>query len=230
LAYGLYRLIEWPGFRLRHTVVQGAQATSRADVIARAAFGAHPNMWLVDLGAARRRIEALPYVRNASLIRVPPATISIAIVERVPVGCLEGLGYAEALVDVEGRVLSDVCPDTAAPIYRMPIAIPAPGGYVRDPGLAQLLSDAAALRGAGQRFVELRHDRFGQLEATLTGGVVVRFGDETQLAAKSRLVGPILTTAAQQLGPVESIDLRAPATPVVRYRGAAGSAVSTKQW
>jgi cell division protein FtsQ len=226
LGYGVYRLIEWPGFRLRHVVVQGAQATSKSDVVARAAFGSHPNMWLVDLGAARRRIEALPYVHTATLSRVPPATISIAIAERVPVGCLEGVNYAEALVDVEGRVLSDVCPDGAAPVYRMPIAIPVPGGYVRDPALAQLLSDAAALRGAGQHFVELRHDRFGQLEATLPGGVIVRFGDETQLAAKSRLVGPILATAAQQLGPVESIDLRAPGTPVVRYRGSGASPLS----
>ena len=79
MAYGVYRLIEWPGFRLRHTVVQGAQATSRADVIARASFGAHPNMWLVDLGAAQTRIEALPYVRSATLIRIPPATISTTV-------------------------------------------------------------------------------------------------------------------------------------------------------
>ncbi len=222
--------MEWPGFALKHVDVRGAVATSREDVVRRAAFGSRPNMWLIDLGGARARIEALPYVKSATLMRIPPATVAIAIIERTPAGCLIGVGDAEGLVDGEGRVLADACPSETTPTYRAPVIVPAPGGFIHDASLSQLFADSAALRGSGSTFVALSHDRFGQFEATLVNGVVVRFGDETQLAAKSRLVGPILTTAAQQLGPVESIDLRAAGTPVVRYRGGGTVPVVPKPW
>jgi cell division protein FtsQ len=221
LGYSAYRLVEWPGFKLQRLDVRGARVTPRDEIVRAAAIDARANIWLVNLGAARARIEALPYVRTAVLRRVPPATIAIYVAERAPDGCLEGADGARALIDTERRVLAEGCDARPAPVYRVAtVVVPQPGAFVHDAALTRLQSDAHALEAAGGTYATLRHDAFGQLDATLASGVTVRFGDEVNLDAKARLVDPILRTAAERLGAVESLDLRAPSTPVVRYREA----------
>jgi cell division protein FtsQ len=215
----VYRLVEWPGFMLKHLEVHGTHATSAQDVLTRARIDPHANIWLVNLGAAGDRIEALPYVRTARLERLPPATISIVVTERVPNGCLEDADGSLVEIDADRRVLALGCEVRPSPVYRVPkVVAPQPGAFVRDAGLARLQADELAIAGSGVTFGTLEHDRFGQLEATLPNGVVVRFGDEQNLEAKARLVKPILQTASARAAALESIDLRAPSTPVVRYR------------
>lgn len=218
--------MQWPGFQLKSVDVSGTHATTREDVLAAAAFGRHPNIWLVNVGAARRRIEALPFVHTAKLTRIPPSTISVVVTERVPDGCVVGAGGGVGLVDPEGRVLSDSCPGGPLPSFELPSqVIPSPGQFIHSAALASLQGDAGALRIAGTPYRSLRFDRFGQLDATLPDGIVVHFGDETDLEAKARLVDPIVRTAQARLGTVQSVDLRAPGTPVVRY----GDGATAKQ-
>lgn len=217
LGYAGYRLVTWPGFRLERLIVNGAHVTPRAEIVRRAAIDPRANVWLVDFGAVRARVEALPYVRTARLRHVLPATIAIDVLERRPNGCLEGAGGARALIDADRRVLASACARSIA-TFRVPnVAVPQPGAFVRDDGLARLQQDAGVLQAAGVAYETLQHDRYGDLDASLSGGALVRFGDDADLEAKARLVAPILRTVGTARR-IRGLDLRAPGAPVVRFQ------------
>lgn len=221
LAYGSYRLVEWPGFRLERLDVRGERVTPRDEIVRRAGIDPRANVWLVDFGAVRNRIEALPYVRTARLRRVARATIAIDIVEREPDGCLEGTAGKRVLIDADRRVLAENCDARPFPTFRATNVVPpALAAFVHDEDVARLQADAHTLQAAGVAYQTLRHDRYGELDATLSNGVTVRFGDEATLEVKARLVGPVLQSVAGQQRQIASLDLRAPAAPVVRFREA----------
>jgi cell division septal protein FtsQ len=221
LAYGSYRLVAWPGFRLERLDVRGERVTPRDEIVRRAGIDPRANVWLVDFRAVSERIEALPYVRTARLRHVPRAAIAIDIVEREPDGCLEGAGGKRVLIDADRRVLAENCDARPFPAFRVTSVVPpAVAAFVHAEELARLQTDAHALQAAGVSYQTLRHDRYGELDAMLSNGVTVRFGDETTLDVKARLVGPVLRSVAGQQRRVASLDLRAPAAPVVRFREA----------
>jgi len=217
-VYAGYRAVEWPGFALNDVAVSGATVTPRSEILRAAGLQAHGNIWLQNLGAARSRIEALPYVRTARLLRRPPGTILIQITERTPDGCLVGRDGAAARIDDEGRVLEAGCGSGRLRRYWSRLVIPEPGTFVRDASVLRLQADAQALAGDGHVYVGFAHDRFGDLQATLPSGVVVLFGAEGDIQQKARLVAPILRETSARGAAIAAIDLRAPRTPVVRYK------------
>lgn len=221
LAYGTYRLVAWPGFRLERLEVRGERVTPRDEIVRRAGIDPRANVWLVDFAAVRRRIEALPYVRTAKLRHVARAAIAIDIVEREADGCLEGTAGKRVLIDADRRVLAENCDARPFPAFRVTSVVPpALAAFVHDEELARLQADAHTLQAAGVAYQTLRHDRYGELDVTLSNGVTVRFGDETALELKARLVDPVLRSVAGQQRQVASVDLRAPAAPVVQFREA----------
>jgi hypothetical protein len=103
-------------------------------------------------------------------------------------------------------------------VYRRDDLPAAPtGAFLHDEALARLRADARTL-GTAVRYRSFGFGRFGDLEATMPDGIVVRFGDDRDLTAKAALVDPILAQIQARLGRVVAIDLRAPAAPVVQYR------------
>jgi cell division protein FtsQ len=219
LVYGCYRLVTWPGFGLERLDVRGERVTPRDEIVRRAGIAPHANVWLVDVGAVRARIEALPYVRTANVRHVGRATIAIDVVEREPDGCLEGAGGRRVIIDADRRVLAESCGARPFPLYRVTSVVPpAPATFVSDEGLARLQADARTLQAVGVAYQTLRHDRYGELDAMLENGLTVRFGDEATLEVKARLVDPVLRSVAGEKRQVRALDLRAPSAPVVQFR------------
>ena len=216
-AYALWSLVTSPLFRLQSLDVVGLSRVSRADVVARAAIDPSANIWLVDKAAIEGRIERLPFVHSAHVHRALPAHVRIAIVERVPDGCVVGRDGAFT-IDADQRVLQPGCADPRLTVYRRDDLPAAPtGAFLHDEALARLRADARTL-GTAVRYRSFGFGRFGDLEATMPDGIVVRFGDDGDLTAKAALVDPILAQIQARLGRVVAIDLRAPAAPVVQYR------------
>ena len=121
-------------------------------------------------------------------------------------------------IDATTRVLQDGCAATASTRIDAGTApLPAPGGSIGDPDVARLLADAKTLADAGVAVGQLGRDRWGGLQAVDVTGVVLRFGDDTDLAKKAALVGPVRAGVGTQR-PVKAIDLRAPSTPTVEFR------------
>ncbi len=190
---------------------------ARDEVLAAASVGANANVVLLNTGAIRRRIEALPYVQTAELHRtlLPQPGLRIAVTVRVPYACVSGAGAgASATIDASARVLQAGCSPGRLAVGLGALALPAPGERLADPDVAKLLADAATI-GAQLPLRAIRRDRFGGVEAVDERGVTIRFGADDDLAAKLALVEPVRRAAAGRR--LTAIDLRAPKTPVIQY-------------
>ncbi len=213
-GYGAWLLSESPALRLHRLVVTGNVRVSREDIVAHAAVDPRANVWLLDVRAIAKRVEAIPFVAHASVKRRPPADVTIEISERAPEGCVRGADF-EFEVDAQERVLTEGCPDTRRVFLARSIG-PAPAGrFLNNPELAQLERDARILSAGSRRLNDFRLDEYGDLEARLESGIRVRFGDDDDLPRKEDLIGPILASLGPKAAAVTAIDLRAPEAPVV---------------
>ncbi len=217
-VWGGWTLATLPAFYLHDLAVTGASRVSRDEIVARASIDPHANVWLVDRGAIERRIEAIPFVRTATVHREPLANVWIDVEERKPDACVRDAAGHESLVDDDLRVLSRSCASDADVTYAVRGIIDAPPGtFLLDPELRALQADAHALASTGNRFRSFSHDAYGELDAVMLSGIDVRFGDDDDLGRKERLIGPILAEIGPRVGNVRSLDVRAPSTPVVEF-------------
>ena len=224
LVYGGYLLAKWPGFNPQTVAVDGNRRVSADEVRSRAAIPLQQNVWLLNKRAAELRVEAIPRVRTAQIHRFLPAAVTIVVSEREPVGCLDAHG-AKYLVDETGRVIETGCappPSSSVPELQLgwPAIAPQQVGATLEGAerIRRLIADARVLATAKLDPARLAFDRFDGLEATLRGGPLVRFGDDQDLPEKAKLVDQILRTYRTQARDLAVIDLRSPATPVVRER------------
>lgn len=219
LAGAVLALVNLPQFRVRtvDAAVPARSPITKEAVLAAAAIEPGANLWLLDTGAVRARVEALPYVATARVRRTqfPAAAAVIEVTARVPYACVDARSGTVA-VDVEGRVLQRDCPDPGlahVDVGDAPAA--APGEQVTVPDITRLLDDHRTIaRHLAVRAV--RRDRFGGLEAVDTQGVTIKFGKDDDLPAKLALVEPIRKAAGAGRR-LRAIDLRAPGTPVVEF-------------
>ena len=212
-----YLLASRPELRVHSIAVSGNRVVDPRTVITRAAIPLEANVWFLNTGAIAKRIETIPYVATASVHRHLLANIELAITERVPVACVVA-GDEGYTIDAQLRVLAHGCPG-ALPRYVVSLAAPPKDGDFLPPDEAgRLRNDDAALAGAGIAVRELSFDRFGSLDATTATGLALQLGDDSDLASKARLIGPILESTQKRLHNVRGIDLRAPSTPIVTFK------------
>ncbi|MBV8117318.1 MAG: FtsQ-type POTRA domain-containing protein [Candidatus Eremiobacteraeota bacterium] len=211
-------VVAWPGFEPKQVIVTGNRVATRPEVLARARVVPHVNMWLQDTGAMATRVATIPYVARATVYRVPPNSIVIAIKERTPFAVVRSDERA-VLVDHDLRVLQAALDDTSLVefVVKPGVALE-PGAFLRDPHIAQMRDDYDAMIAARVVPVELHFDHFGGLVATVRGGVAILLGDDSDLTKKLALVGPILAQVVRKQSRVAAVDLRAPATPVLVYK------------
>ena len=214
-----WRLVTAPAFRIKALGVYGVSHVSRAEIMDAAAIDPHANIWLMNRGAVQRRIEAIPYVLRARVHRSFPGRVSIEVTERPQDGCVRDAAGETYTVDAALRVLDTGCARRPRVTYVVRGVLAAePGTFLNDPELLRLQSDARALATGGDRYHAFVHEGFGDLVATMRGGIDVRFGDDDDLDRKRGLIGPILAQLGPRATAVRAVDLRAPATPVVEYR------------
>lgn len=208
--------LTWSGFDPARVSVSGNRIVPAAEILARARVSRSVNMWLQNTGAMRRRVEAIPYVLSARVLRIPPATIAISVRERRPFAVV--LASDEiAVVDRDLRVLA-FGDDPALPRMILPAGtVFEPGDFLHGPA-QRLRADYDAMIAAHVVPLQLQYDAFGGLVATVRGGVRLLFGDETDLSAKLPLVDPILAQVVRKQRHVAAVDLRAPRTPVVDFK------------
>ena len=125
--------------------IVGNHNVTRADVLS--VFGAdlERNIFRVPLNERRADLERLPWVAHATVMRLLPNRLRIAVTERTPVAFVRH-GSQIGLVDANG-VLLDMPPDAAGdPHYSFPVLT---GLSVNDP-----LSTRAARMAIYQRFLQ----------------------------------------------------------------------------
>lgn len=91
-------------FTVQEVLVIGRRETSKADLLAAVGLTRGAPILAFDLRAARRRVEALPWISTASVERILPDTVVLRIVERRPLALWQNQGRF-ALIDDQGAVI-----------------------------------------------------------------------------------------------------------------------------
>jgi hypothetical protein len=197
--------------------VPGGSAVTKSAVMAAAHIDPDANLWLLNTGAIRRRLEAIPYVATAAVHRAqfPHPAVLLDVTLRAPAGCVHA-SAGTVTIDATARVLQADCAAANLPLIDIGSApLVAPGATLADPDANRLLADARTI-GEHIPVRIVRRDQFGGLEAIDSRGVILKFGSDADLPAKLALVEPIRNSAAHGRR-LRAIDLRAPGTPIVEF-------------
>ena len=118
LSSNVDQLVIAAGLAVDEIRVTGHRYTLDRDIFAALALDQPTSLLRYSSEAARRRVENLSWVKQASVTRVLPDTVEVKIVERTPVAVWL-LKDTATLVDVEGRELAQVSASTLPTLPRI---------------------------------------------------------------------------------------------------------------
>ena len=192
-----------------HVHVRGLHHLTAAEV--ERAAGIHPGdamVWL-DPSRAERALEALPYVRQATVSREWPDTVRVTVHERRPVAWVDGASGKD-VVDGTGRVL-----ETAVDA---PVGLPQLLGVRTVTGVGGTIAPRDGARAAGG-LGGFAAGGTASVETTehgvvlhLRAGPEVRLGPPSQVAVKVRAALAVLQASAGT--EVHYVDVSVPTNPV----------------
>ena len=166
-------------FRVSRVTVRGNSRLSTGEVLALVSDLKRDSVLTADLPAYRARLIESPWVADATLRRVLPASVEIVIRERAPIGLCR-LVDRLYLVDGSGAVIDEYGPhyaDLDLPIVDGLAGAPHPGGATIDPVRAELAG--RALRAIATRPALAR--RVSQIDVTDARDAVVILDGDTAL-------------------------------------------------
>lgn len=207
-----------PLFDVDYVDVRGADQTARRAVVDAGRLGDHPALLDVDTEAVARKVEALPWVLEATARRQWPGTVRIDITERRPAAVLPATAGQWALADRSGRILqiSDEKPSglpvigNIEPPERAGASVPA----AATPSLRVAAALPASVR---QRVADIATLEGGVVELQLVPpGGVVRLGPPVDLEEKLSVLATVLARA--DLANLSVIDVRVPRAPALTRR------------
>jgi cell division septal protein FtsQ len=202
-------------FRMRHLEVTGTVQLSTDRIAGLGGLEADSNVFWMDLQWVEKRIEADPWVAEATVTRSLPGTVHVNVVERSPVAAV---GSADAwwTVSADGTVLEE--------LGEVPAGLPTvvlSSKLVADREPLEVGTAPAWVRGAAETataFAEGNLDAIrlfphGRLTLRLAGGEVVLLGTAEELSAKAAALEAVLDWSRTEGEPLVSIDLRSPRAP-----------------
>jgi cell division protein FtsQ len=180
------------GLRLTDVAVAGRSHTSARDILNALGIPRGAPLLALDPEQARQTLEALPWVKSASVERVLPNGVRINLIERTPIALWQTRSQDFHLVDADGVVIDDVvdgfrglpvvvgagAPEAASDLLAMLNA---------QPELAQRVTAAVRF---GQRRWDLWIDGYGVQDDENSGlpvGVQVRLPEQGAELALARL-------------------------------------------
>lgn len=131
----------WSGLGIDEVEITGQSETSEVDVLNALGIGAFPSLVTFDVDAARAGVEALPWVEEASIKKLYPDTLQIAVVERTPFAMWQHDGKV-SLIDRDGRVITDAVSDRYA---KLPFVV-GPGAERRVDEFVELVAGVPELK------------------------------------------------------------------------------------
>lgn len=97
------------GFGVERVSVEGQENATDAAITTALTAGPETLMLTFDTDAAKARLEAVPWVRHAQVMRLLPSTLQVVIEERTPYAVWQNKGKT-FVVDAEGVVLAPALP------------------------------------------------------------------------------------------------------------------------
>jgi len=195
------------GLRVEEILVVGRNETSRRALLDAVRLARGAPIMAFDPEDAKRRIEALPWVRLATVKRMLPDTVLLGVVEREAIALWQHKGHF-ALIDHEGTVIEDrgferfggllVVVGKDAPVHAAALL----GMLATQPNL--LAQVRTAVWVGGRRW-----------NLQLDSGIDVRLPEENPASAWARLAEYERTNRVLARD-VEMLDLRLPDRLIVR--------------
>lgn len=212
LAAGLARS---PLVAVRNVEIDGATRTP-ADVIAQAVGTVKGRpIYSLNTGAVQRRLEALPWVREARVERHWPRTLRITITERTPVAFAPAGDGSLRLLDVDGRVVDVAAAAPPALVEVVGPAAPGAPGSTVDPAALGALRVAGSLPASLMgKVVQAEWNDQGEVRLGLVPRGRVLFGPPTQLTEKLLALATLLANVDGAT--IGEVDVRAPDSPTIR--------------
>lgn len=205
-----YLLVDSAMLDVDRVQVIGASQSTPAEVAAMSGIARGEPMVRIDAAAAARRVEQLPWVESARVVRRWPGTVRIEVAEYVPAAFVRRSSSTVALVASDGRVLGDT---ESAPGGLLEIV-----GVRRPPEIGATLSPPGAAGLASELPSELV-DRIARVDLShgvtlhLADGPQIRLGDVDDLGAKAAAALAVLERLGEE--PAEYVDVGVPSAPVV---------------
>jgi cell division protein FtsQ len=105
LTGGIEHMAVAAGFGVKRVTVAGQVHATDAAITA--ALGAGPDTMMLnfDTAAAKQRLEAVPWIRHAQVMRLLPSTLQVVVEERIPSAIWQNKGQTY-VIDAEGVVLA----------------------------------------------------------------------------------------------------------------------------
>jgi cell division protein FtsQ len=212
-------LMRMPILTVGHVDVSGAVYTERAlvDDAVRALNGS--SMLTVDTGAARRKLEASPWVKRVSVTKDWPRSIRIDVAERTPVAGYLATDGQFRVLDDEGHVIAALAGQPTAFPAIVPVGRATGGGPDVAPGAQapQVLADAARLvqilpDELRAKVVEVGVNETSELELHLNPPATILLGSSENL--RDKLVTVLAVFHQVDPTTIQLLDVRAPAKPV----------------
>jgi cell division protein FtsQ len=186
-----------PVFELREVTVGGALAhVTRGEIEGVVRRELRGNFLTLDLAAVSASFQRLPWVRKASVRRLWPARLDVALEEHVPLARWAGV----ALVNAQGEVFHAAY-DGALPVFI------GPEGMAREIAI-QFRYFRSSLETIGQVPVEVRVSPRRAWQLKLKSGVTLALGREQVEARLARFVAMHDRTLAPLGRRIDYVDLR----------------------
>lgn len=218
VGYAAYRgaalLAAAPSLQIGHMVVRGHERLSTGEVLSLVEGLRGQNILAVDLDEWQTRLLASPWVESATIRRVLPSTMEIALRERRPMGVAR-LNTAMYLIDGGGVIIDEYGPayaDIDLPIIDGLATAPRDGGPLVDAARAEFAARVIAALAARPEIAK----RVSQLDvANLHDAVVILDGDpallrlgESDFVARLQQYIDLSPALHERLDGIDYVDLR----------------------
>lgn len=196
-----------PLFAARQIVVEGAVGLTREEVLALAKVDEDTNVFHLDADETAERLEASPWVRDASVVADLPDALTITVVERVPVVvAADGVAVAGDGVALPG-----------ASVQGLPVLSGAAGGSEQARSAALLLASMAPSVRAVVGSMSVGDS--GELELLLQTGTRVSLGAPGEEVEKAEALRALIAWADGGGITPEVFDVSVPGTPTAVLEG-----------
>ncbi len=189
---------------------------------------AHESLLALPLEEIRSRLEAIPYVRTASLHRGLPHSLRVELEEHEPWARVRGK-EGDWLVAADGTILEKLGGENGSSAEEpsaMPLLVPAEptqlqvGRHVSE----LVLSSLEAIRGleanwpADYPVKRVTVTAGGDLSVWLESGTELRLGEPSEVESKLTVAREIMKVYSRDGGTPAYIDVQLPSRPVAKAR------------
>jgi cell division protein FtsQ len=200
------------GFRLEDLTLSGASNTPRAALFEALELPYKKSSLSYDAAQAHERLSKIGWIASASVRRILPSRLEVAITERIPVARFVAEDGTVEVIDREGRVLGD----EAREQFKALMLFAGEGAPAEASLFLDALSAHPGLRARIAR-AELVAERFWT--ATLDNGVSVKLPRKVNGLTLDRLESILANTKIAEMA-LDTIDLRLPRRTILQLRDA----------